>query len=334
MRAWEVHEGRLHWSTVAEPVPRDGETLIRVTLAGVCGSDVAKLTKAVIPTPPGQPWRPGHEIVGWHTDPDAGDRLVAVNPLVPCGACVRCRAGEINLCPDLRMVGWHLPGGYAPYVAVPRRAVVELPPGLDEAPAVLAEPVAVAVHGIRCGLGEPAGRLAVIGAGALATASAAYAATLGWDTDLLVRNPAKLAGIADTLGATVRPLDSVRAREFDAVVDAAGGADDSPFVAALDAVRDGGTIVVQTAYYPGVRLSRDLRDPIRRALTVVGSFTFCRRNGRDDFTEGLHFLAGNARWTKPFVGSRYALADLTKGLADLRRHPPASRPAKVVLGAS
>ncbi len=250
--AWEVREGKLRWADVEQPVLGADDIVIRVTSAGVCGSDVAKLTKAVIPTPPGQPWRPGHEIVGWSTDSDGQDRLVAVNALVPCGECVRCRTGDINVCTGLRMVGWHLPGGFAPYVAVPRSSVVELPPGLDEAIAVLADPMAVAVHGIRCGLGEAAGRLAVIGGGALGTASAVYAASRGWETEILVRDPARLAAVADAFGAAVRPLASVRAGEFDAVVDAAGGTDDSPFLAALDAVRDGGRVVVQTAYYPGV----------------------------------------------------------------------------------
>jgi threonine dehydrogenase-like Zn-dependent dehydrogenase len=87
---------------------------------------------------------------------------------------------------------------------------------------------------------------------------------------------------------------------------------------------------VQTAYYPGVRLSRDLRELMRRSLTVVGSFTFCRRHGRDDFAEGLGFLARNAGWAKPFIDNRYALADLPRALAALAA-PGGARPAKVVL---
>jgi threonine dehydrogenase-like Zn-dependent dehydrogenase len=328
VQAWEVHEGTLRWWPVPRPEPQPDETVVRVALAGVCGSDVAKLTKDVIPTPPGRPWRPGHEIVGWEVGGD--EHLVAVNALVPCGQCLRCQIGEVNVCPGLRMVGWHLPGGFAPYVAVPRRNVVRLPSGLDETTAVLADPMAVAVHGIRCGLGDPAGRLAVIGGGTLATASAAYAASLGWRTEILVRNPAKLGRIANSLDAVVRPLSSVRAGEFDAVVDAASGIDDSPFVAAVDAVRDGGTVIVQTAYYPGVRLSRDLREPIRRSLKIVGSFTFCRRDGRDDFADGLAFLAGNRGWVKPFVGNLYPLADLPRALADVCT-PATNGPAKALL---
>ena len=329
MCAWEVERGRLEWVDRELPTAGADDALIRVTSAGVCGSDVAKLTKAVIPTPPGQPWRPGHEIVGWSTAPDGRTHLAAVNALVPCGKCARCRDGDINVCPSLRMIGWHLPGGFAPYVAAPRPNVVELPTQLDEAIAVLADPMAVAVHGIRCGLGGNTGRLAVIGGGALGAASAAYAASRGWQVEVLVRDPARVAVISDTLGIPVRSLASAPAGEFDAVIDAAGGVDDSPFLVAMDVVRDGGTVVVQTSYYPGVRLSRDLREPIRRGLRIVGSFTFCRRNG-DDFTNALAFLASNNNWAKSFVGHRYALADLPRALTDLRAST-SQRPAKVVL---
>jgi threonine dehydrogenase-like Zn-dependent dehydrogenase len=327
MKAWEVREGALGWYAVDEPVPRDNETIVQVMLAGVCGSDVAKLTKKVIPTPPGLPWRPGHEIVGWNDG-----HLVAVNPLVSCGVCDRCRTGRVNACPSLQTVGWHLPGGFASLVAAPRVNVVRVPPGIAERVAVLAEPMAVAVHGVRCGLGNSEGRLGVIGSGALATATAAYAASRGWSVDLLVRNPTKLAGLAHGLAATVLPLQSAGRGAYDAVIDAAGGADDSSFVAAMDAVRDGGVIVVHTAYYPGVRLSRDLREPIRRGLTIVGSFSFCRRDG-DDFAEALAFLASEQPWAQLFVRRRYSLEDLPQALADLHADPT-RRPAKAILEAS
>lgn len=329
MRAWEVRDGSLGLRTVEMPESDETTEVIRVVLAGVCASDVAKLTKAVIPTPAGQPWRPGHEIVGLTVGAGGSERLVVANPLVPCGKCDRCLAGDINVCPHISMVGWGRPGGFASHVAVPRAGVVEVPAGLDEGVAVLADPVAVAVHGIRCGLGHPAGRLAVIGGGALGVASAAYAASVGWPTDVLVRDTSRLAAVAGTIDADIRPLSSVRPGEYDAVVDAAGGIDDTTFLAALDAVRDGGRIIVQTSYYPGVRLSRDLREPIRRALTIVGSFTFCRRDG-DDFRIGLDFLARDSHWAQAYVGRRYPLEQLPRALTDLRTDGPA-RPVKAVL---
>src|SRR5690348_15901318 len=77
MRAWEVNDGTLDWSQVADPQPGTDEAAVRVLSAGVCASDVARLTKPVIPSPPGRAWRPGHEIVG-----QVDGHAVAVNPLV------------------------------------------------------------------------------------------------------------------------------------------------------------------------------------------------------------------------------------------------------------
>lgn len=326
MQVWQVSpDGRLNWTRVDEPQRRPGDSIVDVTVAGICGSDVAKLTKAVIPTPPGQPWQPGHEISG-----QVDGIPVAVDPLVPCGACGRCDEGRINECPDLQMIGWHRPGGFAPKVTVPSMNIVELPEGLDEHVAVLAEPTAVAIHGVRCGLRRPRHRdsLAVVGSGTLAVASAAYATTRGWDTTLLARNPSKFTGVE--LPFRVRPLLYPLPDKYDAVIDAAGGADDTSFVHALDVVVDGGTIVAQTAYYPGVRLSRDLRDLIRRGLTIVGSFSFCCVTGNGDFNDALTFLARDDRWTSPFLAHPYPLDELPRALGELQA-PPGLRPNKAVL---
>lgn len=324
MQIWQVdpEDGQLRWTVADIPQPEPGQTIVRVASAGICGSDIAKLAKAVIPTPPGRPWRPGHEIAGW-----VAGIPVAVDPLVTCGVCERCITGRVNACPDLQMIGWHLPGGFAPYVAAPTANVVALPANLTEDVAVLAEPTAVAVHGVRCGL-RPGRTLAVIGSGALAVASAVYAASRGWKTELLVRNPAKLAD-AD-LPVRVRPLELLPLRQYDAVVDAAGGADDSAFTAALDAVVDHGQVVVQTAYHPGVKLTCDLRDIVRRGLTITSSFSFCRAVNSGDFVEALAFLAADHRWTTPFVGNRYWLQDLPRVLQELDA-PSGVRPVKAVL---
>ena len=327
MWAWGVRDGALHWGRSPRPAPARGETLVKVALAGVCGSDVAKLTKDRIPDP-GYSWRPGHEIVGWDLRSHP-ERLVAVNPLVPCGRCDRCAVGHIDLCPELRMLGWALPGGFAEYVTVPVSGAVPLPDGLDATHAVLADPTAVAVHGIRCGLGHLVPRrLAVIGSGALAVAGAAYAASIGWDVTLIVRGDEKREALTGTLKASV--AFGAPGRHFDAVVDAASGHDDSPFTAALDLVRDGGVIVAQTSYHPGVRLSRDLREPIRRALTITGSFTYCRSDGHDDFAIALDLLAARPSWAARYVGDAYPLADLPQALAALSSGV-AGRPFKAVL---
>lgn len=80
MKAWESRRGELDLREVAPPRPRAGEVLIRVSHAGICGSDVPKLLRPGDFALP-ESWWSGREIAG--TDPDG--RTVAVDPLVGWG---------------------------------------------------------------------------------------------------------------------------------------------------------------------------------------------------------------------------------------------------------
>src|SRR5207244_10084077 len=95
----------------------------------------------------------------------------------------------------------------------------------------------------------------------------------------------------------------------DAVVDAASGGTDRSLQQALAAVRDGGTVLVQTAYRPDVALSTPLRDVFRRSITMRGSFSYCRTGGRDDFRDALCVLGAASRWPELRPRAAFGLAD-------------------------
>src|SRR5690349_3273492 len=59
-----------------------------------------------------------------------GDHVV-INPGISCRACEYCLAGEQPLCPRFRLLGEHLPGTMAEYVAVPAANVRRVPPEVD-----------------------------------------------------------------------------------------------------------------------------------------------------------------------------------------------------------
>lgn len=277
MKAWEVSDAGLLLHDVEPPVPADGQVLLDVVSAGVCGSDIPKLQGPNAFDLP-QPWRPGHEIVG------RGTELVAVDPLVPCGECPSCLVGRTHLCPGLRRVGWDLAGGFAEQIVVPSPNTH----GIDDLPleaAVLADPMAVAVHGLRCSQVDSPANLAVIGAGAIGILTAVYARGLGIDVTVFTRRHQvlRLDGVKAVAQGTVGH------RGYDVVVDAATGATSDPLEIAIGLVKDGGTIIVQNAYHPGVRLAAPLRDVFRRSIRFQGSFSFCRKNG-NDFVIGLEAL--------------------------------------------
>src|SRR2546426_464588 len=97
----------------------DREVLVRAEAASICGSEIEGYLGRMANRVP--PLVMGHEFAGTvvASGRDWAGRRVAVNPLLSCGACARCRAGERNLCGERRLIGVHLPGGFAELVAVP-----------------------------------------------------------------------------------------------------------------------------------------------------------------------------------------------------------------------
>ncbi|MPZ81982.1 MAG: alcohol dehydrogenase catalytic domain-containing protein [Actinophytocola sp.] len=314
MKAWEVHDGALGFHDVADPTARAGETVVRVSHAGLCGSDTAKLLhpdKFDLP----RPWRPGHEIVGMVPSGE----IVAVDPLVPCEHCDVCGRGEIHLCGSLHRIGWDLPGGFAERVVVPVGNVHPLPTGLVPHHAVLADPAAVAIHGLRCNPVGPPARLAVIGAGAVGLLSALYAESQGWAVTLVHRRSPSVP-VVETVPVTFASSTDVEAGTFDVVVDAATGADTSPLALALRLVRDGGTVVVQNAYHPDVALPVPLRGLFRRSVRLVGTFSFCRRERPGDLELALELLRSRRKAFSTIIRMVGGLVDLGREIDSAEKH--------------
>jgi threonine dehydrogenase-like Zn-dependent dehydrogenase len=199
----------------------------------------------------------GHEVVGRVE----GGRY-AVYPLIGCGACARCAAGEDNLCASWRLIGLHRAGVFADRVVVPERSLVALPDGLDPRRAVLAEPLACCIAALGRELPE---RVVVFGAGPIGLLTV-YLAARG--------------------GARVRAVDPVESRletarllgatDFDGpadlAVDAAGF--EATWRAAIDAVDNGGTIVAVGLGQAEGTLPFNVI--VRKALRIRGQFAYSR----------------------------------------------------------
>ena len=139
MKALVWHGTRsVAYEDAPEPEPGGGEVVLDVELAGICGSDLHGYRGHPGPRVP--PLVLGHEVVG-RVDGDA----YAVYPLIGCGECEHCLAGEDNHCASWRLIGMHRPGVFAERVAVPRKSLVPLPDGIDHERAVLVEPLACCV---------------------------------------------------------------------------------------------------------------------------------------------------------------------------------------------
>ena len=164
------------------PVPAEGEALIRVERAGICGSDVQGVaTRSPRRAPP---LIMGHELVGEVTSAAPGaealvGRRVTVNPQVPCRACLACRSGLENICQHRELVGGSRPGGFGELVAVPVSCIHVIDDEVDADVAVLAEPVATCIHAFRLSPLALPGTVVVLGAGTIGTLTCIVARLLG-----------------------------------------------------------------------------------------------------------------------------------------------------------
>ena len=130
----------LSLDTVARPVPRDSQVLMKVLACGVCRTDL-HLRDAELPGMR-YPLTPGHEIVGRviAAGPEAsrvtvGDRLGVPWLGYTCGQCRYCLAGKENLCESARFTGYTLDGGYAEYAVADDRYCLHLPERYSDAEA-------------------------------------------------------------------------------------------------------------------------------------------------------------------------------------------------------
>lgn len=277
MRAARLHAaGDLRVEDIPPPdLPAPGHVRIRVTAAGICGSDLHNyrtgqwITRA--------PSVAGHEFAGTVDAVGQGVRdLSPGDPVVAdsrwwCGDCPQCRDGRLNVCENLGFVGELCDGGFAEFTDLPARLVVPHDPALDPAIAAMAEPLAVALHAVRRLAPPPGAPVLVAGCGPIGGLAALLLSRLH-DGRLLVadRNPARAALVAEVADATVADLADDAAFTPRHALDATG----SPAVIArlVQHLRPGGAVALVGIAH--ARLDLDPNLLVERETALIGCHAF------------------------------------------------------------
>ena len=256
------------WDTLEiadQPMPTlaEGEALLKVAAAGICGSELEAVRYHNPRRTP--PLVLGHEFCGEISELPSreaggvgggrpwrvGDRVVC-NALVPCDECMRCRRGDVHLCAKRQVFGMNRQGAFAEYVNVPLRALIPWPDGMPAEHAALAEPLGNGVHIVNIVKQRKPQTVLVIGAGPIGLlAQQAFQALLGATTYAADLSDERLA-VAARVGATktLNPKrdDLVQAMRdltdgegVDVVVDAVGASVTKK--QAVQATRPGGAAV-------------------------------------------------------------------------------------------
>jgi threonine dehydrogenase-like Zn-dependent dehydrogenase len=328
--------GRVRVTDLPDPaLEAPGDAIVRVTRAGICGSDL-HLLHGKAPLDVGEPM--GHEATGvvevvgpGVRDVHAGDR-VAVAFRIACGSCRFCDDAQSSLCDDAAIFGYGifgggLPGAQAERLRVPDADVnlLRIPEGIDDDAAVFVGDV-LTTGFYAAALADPRPRdvVAVFGCGPVGHCSVLGLRASGHRIVYAVdREPARLA-LAERAGAipidvgrrnaTTALAEATDGHGADVVIDAVGNAD--AFEGAIDAVRRGGTVVV-VGVYSSETTELQLGAYWARALTLRFAGLTPVHAWWD---RALTALATGEVDPTPLISHRLPLEDAAEGYALFDRH--------------
>lgn len=220
---------------VQMPIAGERELVIKVQSASICGTDLRIFHGKHRMYPEGTIRIPGHEVVGTITD--IGQDLegfqigqkVFVAPNMGCGHCEQCVTGNNNLCKNYTALGVTIDGGFAEYMLIPEKAILQgniipIDDAVDPAVAALLEPFACVLRGQNAVHIQPGEVVLIIGAGPIGLMHVKLAKVRGAGL-VIVSEPndfraqqARQAG-AD---ATINPLEQDLQAEIEKITDLHG----------------------------------------------------------------------------------------------------------------
>jgi threonine dehydrogenase-like Zn-dependent dehydrogenase len=287
------------------PVPPPGEALVRVTVAGICNTDV-ELTRGYYP----YAGIPGHEFVGVvEQGPETlrGKRVAGEINAV-CGACEPCRNERRTHCDHRTVLGIIARNGaFAEYLTLPAENLHVVPDEVPDEIAVFTEPLAAALE-IQTQIAiRDSDRVLVVGDGKLGQLVALSLALTGCGLAVTGRHREKLA-LLERAGIRTIEAPEIAARSFDVAVECSGSA--SGFALARQALRARGTLVMKSTY--AGELTVNASSLVVDEISLIGS-----RCG--PFAPALELLAENRIDPRPLIHARYALSDAVSAFEHAQR---------------
>ena len=262
MKCIWLEAGALQHKNVPTPQPAQGECLLAIKQAGICGTDRELLRgyynfQGIA----------GHEFVATVERGSAAwqDKRVVADINISCEVCEHCSRGLQHHCPQRRVIGIKdQTGAFAEYMCIPERNLFELPASMSDYQAVQLEPLAAALQILDQIALDATDRVLVVGAGRLGRMVCRVLKTRGQKVSVLVRDKAKVAKTLDGIDVLSQAdLGSL----FNIVIECTGHQDGMAL--ALAAIEPRGTIVVKSTY--ANPLTIDMSQLVVNEISLVGS---------------------------------------------------------------
>lgn len=282
-----------------KPVPKEGEALVRVTLAGICNTDY-EITKGYM----GYVGILGHEAVGIVEDVNSDDKSLVGKRVVPeisygCKDpnCEWCAKHNYRHCPNRHTLGiWHKDGVFAQYFTMPVEVLFEVPDNVADEQAVFTEPLAAALEINEQLHIKPMDKVVVLGDGKLGLITAIALNAQNLNVTLVGKHQNKL-DIAHAQGVKTALLNDFKIEKiYDVVVEATGSV--NGFETSLALTKPRGVLVLKSTVATGKELN--LAPIVIDEITVLGS-----RCGQ--FPPALRLLESGKIDLTPLISATYEI---------------------------
>ena len=325
----------IKFGEVPEPYPKDGQVLIRVHWASICGTDLHVYLgefkpRVVYPRILGHEFSGVVESVGKDVSYfKKGDKVV-VDPIIWCNQCPACLNGNQNACHFLKLLGVDVDGAFAEYVVADADKVFKVPESISLRDAVLIELYSLGVHSARKAMVEPGDRVVILGAGrlGLSVLEVVKQTAASWicSVDILENRLeiAKKIGAEFTINAQIKDpvkeiLSSTDGLGVDRVIETVGTAAeienrDMPVEQAVRMARHGGRIVVMgmgSQYTPVF-----WKEFVEKEIQLVGS-----RVTLGDFPRALSFMSQGRFHPNLFISKECSLEETGEAFRSLEEEP-------------
>lgn len=264
---------------IKKPSYGPDDALIRVSYAGICGSDLHIYNKGMfiqnIPETMGHEFVGIIEAVGENVKQFVPGDAVVANPMVPCMQCDSCRQGSFHTCEALGFIGEVRPGCFCEYIAIGQDTLIKVPNGADLKQVALSEPLAVALNICKRANFQPEDRTALIGVGPIGLLTILVAKTLYGVREITAVDLSDVRlNLAKQVGASSVYKQLPDELKFNKVIDAAG--QPITFQTAAKHVETNGFLYVVSIFEQDFVF--DINALVAKQATLVGCNVYTREN--------------------------------------------------------
>jgi len=308
----------LRYEDAPEPIPGPGQVKVRISLAGICGSDLREYANGPqVISIDKIPLTLGHEFAGRVVevghgviDFKVGDRVTGLCYWA-CGQCFFCKKAMYNLCTNKGLIGASVDGCMAEYLVAPKFSFQKLPDSVSDEFGALVEPLSVGMRAVSRGNVSLGNTVVIVGDGPIGLCALLAAKAAGASEVFVVSKHKSRGTIASIMGAAavINTKNGDPVKQINEITGGLGadvtidcvGSQETPQLS-MDIARRGGiTVIVGASYKPSTFYFRTL---MSNEKTIVGSTTYV-----DEMGMAIALLANKRIDVSHLITSKVSLKD-------------------------